>query len=329
MTAAAPEKIRRALRLYPPGERYLVGVSGGRDSVALLHALREAGYERLIVCHLDHGLRPDSAGDRAFVGDLARDWEYPFVSETADVATLAKASKRSVETAARHARRAFFAAVSQRRRCRSLFLGHHADDQVETFLFRLLRGAGPAGLGAMRAESTLSPENPLRVLRPLLGVWREEIDRYVAAHKLPFREDPSNVDPAHTRNRIRAAVLPFLDRELGRSVRPALWRAAEVLGAEDAWIGDLLGPAAAAGPRLAVRDLKPHPLAKQRRLIRRWLEERKAPAASFETVELILSLLDLQAGPAKVNLPAGWHARRREGAIFLQPPSIKPAATNE
>lgn len=316
--SAAADKLRLALRPYPPSHRYLIGVSGGRDSVALLHLLRAAGYERLIVCHLDHGLRPESARDAEFVADLARGWRYPAVVETADVPALAAASKSSVETAARHARRAFFAAVAGRRRCRRLFLAHHADDQVETFLFRLLRGAGPAGLGAMRAEATIPPD--LRILRPLLAVWREEIDRYVRVHSLPFREDPTNADPASARNCLRAAVLPLLDRELGRSVRPALWRAAQVLGAEDAWIGELLAAEPAPGPRLAVEELRAQPIAKQRRLIRRWLEEQRAPAAGFEEVELILSLLDLKTGPAKINLAAGWHARRREGAIFLQPP---------
>lgn len=315
------EKLRRALRPYPPSGPYLAGVSGGRDSVALLHLLREAGYERLTVCHLDHGLRPESARDAEFVADLARDWNYPAVVETADVAALAKASKCSVETAARNARRAFFAATGKRRRCHRLFLAHHADDQVETFLFRLLRGAGPAGLGAMQSESPLSPESPLRLLRPLLGVWREEIDAYVQTHRLPYREDASNADPGPTRNRIRAAVLPLLDRELGRSVRPALWRAADILGAENTWIETLLDAEPAPETRLPVEGLRGQPVACQRRLIRRWLASQPAPTVGFEEIDLILSLLDCERGPAKVNLPGGWHARRQGGVIFLQPPS--------
>ncbi len=317
--AAVGARLRRALRNYPPMGRYLAAVSGGRDSVALLHILREAGYKRLIVCHLDHQLRPESTGDAEFVENLARRWNYPAVVETVDVAALARATKTSLETAARDARRAFFSRVSRRRRCRRLFLAHHADDQVETFLFRLLRGAGPAGLGAMRAESTLSAETPVRLLRPLLGLWRAEIDRYVQAHGLPFREDNSNADPAHTRNRVRNVVLPMLDRELGRSVRPALWRAADLLGAEEAWLADLMQAEPPPASQISVHELSARPLALQRRVIRRWLETEAAPSADFEAVESILSLLDAAGGPAKVNLAGGWHARRRGGVLFLQP----------
>lgn len=319
--AATAEKMRRALRPYPPEGRYLVGVSGGRDSVALLHLLRESGYGELVVCHLDHALRPESARDAEFVGDLARGWQCAVAVERVDVAALARARKISVETAARDARRAFFVAVGGCRRCGDLFLAHQADDQVETFLFRLLRGAGPAGLAAMRPEALLpAGASPLRILRPLLGIWREEIDRYVRLHRLPFREDPSNADPAHTRNRIRAQVLPMLDREMGRSVRPALWRAAEVLGAEERWLSDWLEAEPAPGKCLIVKDLRAQPLARQRRVVRRWLSEQQAPTVGFDEVDLILSLLDAADGPARINLPGGWHARRRAGGIFLAPP---------
>lgn len=317
ITAPSRPSAVEQLRPYPSSGSYLVGVSGGRDSVALLHLLRETGYERLTVCHLDHGLRPESAGDAEFVADLARDWNYPVIIETTKVAA---SSKSSLETAARNARRAFFARASTARRCHDLFLAHHADDQVETFLFRLLRGAGPAGLGAMRAESPLSPDSPLRLLRPLLGVWREEIDAYVQAHRLPYREDISNADPGPTRNRIRAAVLPFLDCELGRSVRPALWRAADILGAENAWIETLLDSEPTPGAHLPVDGLRGQPLARQRRLVRRWLATQAAPTVGFEEIDLILSLLDHEGGPAKINLRGGWHARRQGGVIFLQAP---------
>lgn len=323
--SALAGKLRRALRPYPPAGCYLVGVSGGRDSVALLHLLREAGYGRLTVCHLNHGLRPASAGDAEFVADLARDWDCPLALETADVAALARASKSSVETAGRRARRAFFASVGERQGCHELFLAHHADDQVETFLFRLLRGAGPAGLGAMRAESPLSPESPLRLLRPLLGVWREEIDAYVQTHRLPYREDASNAEAGPIRNRLRATVLPLLDRELGRSVRPALWRAADILAAENAWVETLLDSEPAPGAHLPAAGLRGQPVARQRRLVRRWLTTQDAPAVGFEEIDLILSLLDGERGPAKINLPGGWHARRRRSVIWLQSPPGRAA----
>ena len=142
------------LRPFSPGARYLVGVSGGRDSVALLHWLVELGYKNLIVCHFDHQLRGRSSrADAIFVQKLAANYDVDLALGSANVRALAVKKKMSIETAARDARYKFFAQVAKRRRCRTIFLGHHADDLVETFLINLFRGAGTSGLGAMRAVS--------------------------------------------------------------------------------------------------------------------------------------------------------------------------------
>src|SRR5688500_16582742 len=136
---------------FPPDDRYLIGVSGGRDSVTLLHLLADAGYRRLIVCHLDHKLRGKAGGsDAAFVRQLAKRLQLDVEIESADVKALARQSKQSIETAGRTARYEFFARIARRRRCRTLFVAHHADDLVETFLLNLFRGAGPVGFGSMR-----------------------------------------------------------------------------------------------------------------------------------------------------------------------------------
>ena len=318
------DPLAAALRTHPPGDRYLVGVSGGRDSVALLHGLRAAGYRRLVVGHLDHGLRGEaSAEDARFVARLAAEWELPFEQGTADVPELARRTRRSVETAAREARYAFFAAAAGRRRCRAVFLAHHADDQVETFLFNLLRGSGPAGLAAMAAEDERTVgRRKLRILRPLLGVWRVEIDAYVRIHGLAWREDATNADPAHaTRNRLRAEVIPLLERVMGREVRPALWRAADILQAEKTWLTALL---AAEGPlpeKLPAKPLAAQPVGKQRRVLRAWLSARGVAGVGYAEVERVRSLLDADEGPAKVNLPGGCHARRRAGVLFIELPS--------
>ncbi|MDQ3624780.1 MAG: tRNA lysidine(34) synthetase TilS, partial [Verrucomicrobiota bacterium] len=113
----------------------MIGVSGGRDSVALLHALLQRGARALVVCHLDHGLRPESEEDARFVAALAAQWQLAFVSTRVDVAELARQRKQSIETAARDARYAFFARVAAQRGLARLFLAQHADDQVETLLF--------------------------------------------------------------------------------------------------------------------------------------------------------------------------------------------------
>ena len=167
------------LRGLPNDRRYLVGVSGGRDSVVLLHWLIERGYRRLIVCHFEHGLRGARGSGCAIRRAVAEKHGLQFESGAADIRAIAREKKQSIETAARHERRAFFPRVARRRRCPTIFLGHHADDQVETFLLNLFRGAGGRGLGAMRSRSK---HGSLEIVRPFLGVWRSEIDDYVAEH---------------------------------------------------------------------------------------------------------------------------------------------------
>ena len=293
-------------------EPALIGVSGGRDSVALLHLLAGRGH-RLIVCHLDHALRGESRKEARFVERLALGLGCEFVGKRENVATRARRMKCSVETAAREARYAFFAKVALERGVRRLFLAHHADDQVETFLFNLLRGSGAAGLGAMRGTSM---RGELEIVRPLLGVWREEIDRYIAQHGLEFCEDASNADTRHTRNRMRHEILPMLAKAFGREVRGALLRSAEILREEDAFLSALpeLGMAGAA--QLSVGKMREMPVAIQRRVLLAWLRARGIAEVGFEEVERVRSLLAGRV--AKVNLPGGKHARRRAGKMFVE-----------
>jgi tRNA(Ile)-lysidine synthase len=154
----------------------------------------------------------------------------------------------------------------------------------------------------------------LSVARPLLDVWRQEIDAYVALHRLRFREDMSNADLTFTRNRIRHSVLPALSKAMGRDVRPLLVRAAVMLRAEDEFLSarpELEG----APDALPVATLRPLPLALQRRLILIWLRRHGVANCGFDEVESVRSLL--QPRPAKVNLPGGLCARRREKRIFI------------
>src|SRR2546426_6865506 len=208
--------------------RYLIGVSGGRDSVALLHWLSSLGYKKLIVCHLNHQLRGRSSdADARFVEKLAGKYHVDFELGTAKVRVLAKKKKMSIETAAREARYSFFAKAAKRHRCHTIFLAHHADDLVETFLLNLIRGAGLTGLAAMRDVSTRRVENvDLAIVRPLLSVWRAEIDDYVHEYRLKFREDASNKNLAPMRNRVRNRIIPYLEKILGRNIRQNIWRTA-------------------------------------------------------------------------------------------------------
>jgi tRNA(Ile)-lysidine synthase len=315
-----PSNVISSLRNdFPPDVRYLIGVSGGRDSVALLHWLISVGYKRLIVCHLNHRLRGRSSdADARFVEKLAAKYQADFELGSADVRALAKKNRMSIETAARDARYAFFAKAVQRRRCHTIFLAHHADDLVETFLFNLMRGAGLTGLTAMRDVSTrdLNDIKLLLIVRPLLSVWRKEIDNYVCEHGLKFREDATNKNLAPIRNRIRNRVIPYLENMLGRNIRQNIWRTAIIAAEEENWIESELPDATEAN--LSVVNLRTLPIALQRRAILKWLRAQNISEIGFDLVERVRSLVDRNARIAKVNLPGNRHARRRAGKIFIE-----------
>src|SRR5204862_6146857 len=132
---------------------------------------------------------------------------------SANVRALAKRKRISIETAAREARYTFFARIARRRRCHTLFLAHHADDLVETFLINLFRGAGPTGLAGMREiVSRRVAGTELLIVRPLLSVWREEIDRYIKANRIAFRDDATNENLGPIRNRIRRRLIPYIEK---------------------------------------------------------------------------------------------------------------------
>jgi tRNA(Ile)-lysidine synthase len=307
-----------ALRNLSPRQRYLVGVSGGRDSVALLHWLVALGYRKLIVCHLDHQLRGRSSqADADFVEKLATKYDLDLATGAADVRALAKRNKMSIETAAREARYEFFAKIANQRRCYTIFLGHHADDLVETFLFNLFRGAGLAGLGAMREISQRRiGDVDLTIVRPFLGVWRDEIDRYVRKHRLKFREDASNKNLAPLRNRLRRRIIPYLEKTLDRKIRTSIWRAATIAAEEEAWIDMMAKGPDSQGVYLSVENLSRLSTALQRRVIMTWLREQEITDISFEVIERVRSLLDPKI--AKINLPKDRHVRRRAGKIFVE-----------
>jgi tRNA(Ile)-lysidine synthetase-like protein len=284
----------------------LVAVSGGVDSVALLHALAATG-RRPIVLHFDHGWRMESAADAQWVRAAARRHGLRFLA--AKMRATAKAPR---EADARAARYAFFARIARKLKTPDLVLAHHADDQVETFLLQLLRGSGADGHGM----EPVTRRHGLVLHRPWLGLWKREILAYARQNRLAWREDATNADPRHRRNRLRRRVLPSLRRLFGPRVDENLWRAAELARAEGQWL-DALCAEVAAGAELALQPLRASPLAQQRRTILRWLQARGIADLSFADVEAVRGLLDRPL-PAKINLAAGKFARRRAGKIFLQ-----------
>ena len=309
---------KKLLRDFPHGCPYLIGVSGGRDSVALLHSLVDLGYKNLIICHLDHQLRGrSSAADARFVEKLAARYDVDLAIESADVRALAK--KLSIETAAREARYSFFAKVAKRRKCRTIFLAHHADDLVETFLINLFRGAGSTGLSGMREVTTRRVDDvDLTIVRPLLGVWRSDIDKYVRKRRLKFREDASNKSLAPLRNRVRRRVIPYLEKTLGRNIRQNIWRTAIIMAEEENFFETLLPEKLSDLTALAVEPLRKMSLAVQRRVLHKWLRAADVADIGFDLVERVRALLDVTNRVAKTNLPQDRHVRRRAGQIFIE-----------
>lgn len=310
----------KILSQFPTTEKYLIGVSGGRDSVVLLHHLLEYGYRRIIVCHLDHELRGrQSRADAHFVEKLAQEHKLDVEIGAADVRALSDKKKISIETAGREARYQFFAETARRRRCRTIFLGHHADDLVETFLINLFRGSGMSGLAGMRemAMREIGKTN-LTIIRPLLGVWREDIDRYVRAHHVKFREDASNKSLVPLRNRVRRQIIPFLEKQFGRPIRKSIWRAASIASEEEAFFAELFPANLTRSRPLAVGPLREMPMAVQRRMLHEWLCANEIGNVSFDLVERVRGLLDLSNRVAKTNLPSHLHVRRRAGVLFME-----------
>jgi len=314
----------KLFRSFPPDARYLIAVSGGRDSVALLHWLGRLGYERLVVCHLNHRLRGRSSdADARFVKKLVERYNrglagrIQFALASANVRTLANKQKISIETAAREARYAFFAETARRRNCSTIFVAHHADDLVETFLMNLFRGAGSAGLAAIRETSTRRIDSvDLTIVRPFLSVWRKEIDDYVREHRLRFREDATNKNLTPLRNRIRHRIVPYLEKMLGRNIRQNIWRTAMIAAEEERWIKNELQDSTDAD--LSVVKLRALPVALQRRLLLKWLRAQNISDVGFDAIERVRSLADGDARIAKVNLSENRHARRRAGKIFIE-----------
>ena len=284
------KQVIQRLNLLRQGERVVVAVSGGPDSLALLHilhTLRTHWDLTLIVAHLDHALRPTSREDAAFVGRIAAQLGLFCVRERQDVRAYAKAHRLSLEEAAREVRYQFLAQVARATQATAIATGHTADDQAETVLMHFLRGAGLSGLKGMLARSRLvlpprepdtPAEPPVDLVRPLLFTPRRDIEAYLERKGLHPVQDETNFDTAFHRNRLRHELLPLLEREYQPQLRTRLARTAETLAVDWDFIQQAVNtaweqlaqihPGSITFPRDAFLALHP---ALQRRLVRRAL----------------------------------------------------------
>jgi tRNA(Ile)-lysidine synthase len=223
-------------RLFRPGQLILVAVSGGVDSMVLLHVLRELAPNhrwQLTVAHLNHQLRGrSSVADERLVRRTAQKLKLPTAVERADVRQLALAQRLSLEMAGRKLRHDFLARAAGRWRIASIALAHHANDQIELFFLRLLRGSGGEGLAGMKWRNP-SPSDPaIELVRPLLDQPKAELIEYAAEHGIPYREDASNAALDFQRNRIRHELLPLLRRKYQPALDRTIPRVMEIVGAE-------------------------------------------------------------------------------------------------
>ena len=304
---------------WPRARRYLVGVSGGVDSVVLLRTLVENGYKNLVVCHLDHGLRGStSTADARWVARLAASLNLACEIEKRDVRAQAAAAGISLETAGRRARHQFFAAIAKRLRCPRIFLAHHADDQVETVLMNLCRGS--AGLTGMTVETNLAVlgfRTLLTLLRPFLGLPKQEIRETAARYRWAFREDASNAIPDVVRNRLRLEVLPLLDSIFQRPVAPAVARAAAWTRSARDYFREAAAPWANL-EKLRVSELAAQPGVLRDTILAGWLRAQGVPDISTAHLAQAAALLNPATGPARWNLPGNFFLRRRAGWLWVE-----------
>ncbi len=292
----------------------VLGVSGGRDSVALLHLLVQQGCA-VRALHVHHGIRAAEAdADAAFCARLCDELDVPFELQRVDVPALATEQGVSLETAGRHARRWLLAAAARRCKGGVVALAHHADDQAETVMFRLARGA--AGLRGMQPVHVASG---ITWLRPMLSWRRSDITAWLQQMGQRWCDDATNAVPDVARNALRLEALPALNKALGRDVTPILARSArlhaETLEALEAAL--LALPSRDPQGRLYLPFVWQQPVALQKAIVHRYLQENSVSDISEEMVLSVVGILPPDAAASRVNLPGNRQAVRKERRLMI------------
>jgi tRNA(Ile)-lysidine synthase len=320
------EFIRRQ-KLVKAGDRVGVAVSGGADWVALLRLLLELRGELgavLSVVHLNHKLRAaDSAADEQFVAEVARKHKLEFRSESGEVAAYAAEKHLGLEATARELRYEYFRRLLGEGVVNRIATAHTLDDQAETVLLKVARGAGPRGLAGIYPQLARSggqfADSQATIIRPLLKVQRRQIEAYLAACGQDWREDKSNRDVRHARNRVRHGILPRLERYLNPAVREALAETAELARADEEYLASevarVLPQLMEKGGSLRRSAVLAQPLALQRRAVRA-VAEALGLRLEFRHVEEILGVASGGArSPKSAMLPGGWMVWRKQNEL--------------
>jgi tRNA(Ile)-lysidine synthase len=347
--------------LLSSGDTIVIGVSGGPDSLCLLHLLlrlRDEYSLHLHVAHLNHQLRgAEAEADAAFVAGLAAEWGLPATVESRDVPALASERKQAIEETARQARYAFLGRVARAVGARKIAVAHNADDQVETICMHWLRGSGLAGLRGMQPVSRLEElrlgdeeleptgqQNELLLIRPLLEVPRAEIEAYCAAHRLQPRFDRSNLDTTCYRNRLRHELLPFLET-FNPGIRQVLLRSADILAADHALLREQAARAWVEvtlheGREAITFDLarwRALPLSLQRSILREAIHRLRRSLRNINWVHIENAVQVLQTGttgmvvtlPRQLEAALGYEQFTVGSRGYAEPPPDMPQVRTE
>lgn len=324
--------IRAAARyhMFEPGNKILVAVSGGPDSVAMLHALHTHSAEfgiSLHVAHLNHGIRGEQSNiDEEFVRNLAQHYGLDATTEKVDVPSLQQELKVGIEEAAREIRYKFLRETAANIGADKIAVGHNADDRAESVLLNVIRGTGIDGLGSIQ---------PIRgnIVRPLIETWRYEIEDYIRENNLQFRIDESNTDTTYSRNRVRYELIPLLQRDYNPQVKQALLRLAEIASLQSDLIHGLTDRAREQVTYRNVLDaglFLSLPKSLQYELIRVEILGLKGDLkdVTFEQVNRVIQELNT-GNNFTITLPSGRiYAERRGNAFLIRPeeelPDINP-----
>ena len=332
--------------LLKPKETVLVGCSGGPDSIALFHLLREmAGkYElSLVMAHLNHGIRKEADADEAFVRRLAETEGIRMVTEKVNCPALSKEWKVSLESAARKARYAFFESHAKALKASKVALGHTADDQAETILMRLLRGAGLKRLAGM---FPITCRKGVYFIRPLIRCQKSDVLAYLASRNLAYRTDETNLAPCCTRNKIRLNLMPFLEKEFNPSIVRTLSQTAELIREDHDLLEHVMSnlerrlgidfkkarseqvvrkeyPWTAGFEEEAhyidLDKIRSQPMGIQRRIIQKWLSvfSIHPRRIHYQHIQAITNLINRSEGGGELSLPGGVSIYREAGQLCL------------
>ncbi len=317
------ERVLKTIRNYEmlwPGDSVLVAISGGPDSVFLLHALNhlksKLKIKKLVVCNLDHGLRgAESRTDSLFVKTLSKELGLEFVHKKVDL-NKSRIKNLSTEEVAREARYEFFRDAAKKTYANIIATGHTLDDQAETILMRLVKGSSLKGIVGI---SPMREDGALRIIRPLIELEKGEIARYLDAEKIPYRIDRTNLEPIYFRNVVRSQIIPFLENYNPRLKR-VLFNLAEHLREDFEFIRDAKRKVMGGGPEIRLKDIVVQPIAIQKEVLRDALEKSggEIKKLSFRHWKEMESLIKYKRKGSSVDLPGGIRVSRTDKVLIFK-----------